>query len=142
MRTGDDLQPGQHFRHEPGRTITEFDDTFFSLMSMNQHPLHIDAHYASSTQHAQRLVVGPLVVSIVVGLAQSALGRHFSRALEYESVRHTAPVLHGDTIYAESTVLEAAPDGTVLVESRGLNQRGEVVLTMKRRFLTKRPAAS
>ena len=141
MPIGHDLRAGQVFRHEPGRTIGEFDDTFFSLMSMNQHPVHIDAHYAASTQHAQRLAVGPLVISIVIGLSQRDLGRGFSRALEYENVHHTAPVFHGDTIYAESTVLEAAPDGTVVVESRGLNQRGEVVLTMKRRFLTKSSAA-
>ena len=52
---------GDVYRHWPGRTITEHDDTWFSLMTMNQHPLHIDAHYAASTQHGQRLVNGTLV---------------------------------------------------------------------------------
>src|SRR5260370_22193958 len=82
----DELDVGKHFRHWPGRTITEFDDTLFSLMSMNQHPVHIDEHYASATQHGRRLVEGPLVISLLIGMSQADIGggapqkpRHFRR---------------------------------------------------------------
>lgn len=135
----EELEAGQQFRHQPGRTITEFDDTLFSLMAMNQHPLHIDENYAGKTQHGRRLVVGPLVVSVVIGLTQADTGGRSLEVLEYTDVRHTAPVFHGDTIYAESTVIakrDTGPDrGEVTLESRGLNQRGEVVLTLKRTFV-------
>lgn len=125
----EELEIGQAFRHWPGRTITEFDDTLFSLMSMNQHPVHIDEHYAAGTQHGQRLVVGPLVVSLVIGMSQADIGGRALRTLEYSDIRHLAPVFHGDTIYAESTIIDKKP-GVVTVESRGVNQRGEVILSL------------
>jgi len=125
----EELEIGQAFRHWPGRTITEFDDTLFSLMSMNQHPVHIDEHYAAGTQHGQRLVVGPLVVSLVIGMSQADIGGRALRTLEYSDIRHLAPVFHGDTIYAESTIIDKNP-GVVTVESRGVNQRGEVILSL------------
>jgi acyl dehydratase len=135
----DELEIGQQFRHWPGRTITEFDDTLFSLMSMNQHPLHIDEHYASGTQHGRRLVEGPLVISLVIGLSQADVGGRALQTLEYSDIRHLEPVFHGDTIYAESTVLakEELGDrrGIVIVESKGLNQRGETVLAMRRKIV-------
>jgi len=125
----EELEIGQAFRHWPGRTITEFDDTLFSLMSMNQHPVHIDEHYAAGTQHGQRLVVGPLVVSLVIGMSQADIGGRALRTLEYSDIRHLAPVFHGDTIYAESTIIDKNT-GVVTVESRGVNQRGEVILSL------------
>jgi len=143
----EEFEPGQVFQHWPGRTISEADDTWFSLLTMNQNPLHIDEHYAQHTQHGQRLVVGTLVFSIVVGLSVADISGRAIANLEYEEVKHTAPVFHGDTLYAESRILDkieskTKPDrGIVCVETRGLNQRGEVVLTLKRRVLIpKRPA--
>jgi acyl dehydratase len=140
----DELEAGQEFRHWPGRTITEFDDTLFSLMSMNQHPLHIDEHYAAGTQHGRRLVEGPLVISLVIGLSQADVGGRALETLDYSGIRHQEPVFHGDTIYAESTIVakEELPNGrgVVIVESKGLNQRGEVVLTLRRKIVVpKRP---
>lgn len=134
------------FEHWPGRTITEADDTWFSLLTMNQHPLHIDAHYASGTQHGQRLVVGTLVFSIIVGQSVADISGKAIANLEYEEIKHIAPVFHGDTIYSETRVLEvkesrSKPDrGIVTVETRGFNQRRETVLTLRRRVLVpKRP---
>ena len=145
----DEFQVGQSFKHWPGRTISEADDTWFSLLTMNQHPVHIDAHYAAGTQHGQRLVVGPLVFSIVVGMSVADLSGRAIANLDYSEVKHVGPVFHGDTIYAESRVVdlresESKPDrGLVFVESRGFNQRGETVLTLKRTFLVpKRPHES
>jgi len=137
----EDLDPGQKFRHWPGRTITEFDDTLFSLLSMNQHPVHIDEHFASGTQHGRRLVEGPIVISLVIGMSQRDIGGRAMETLGYWDVRHAGPVFHGDTIYAESTVLEKRDDGVVTVEHRGLNQRGELILTMSRKIVLPRRLA-
>jgi acyl dehydratase len=135
-RTFDELTEGQTFRHWPGRTITEFDDTLFSLLSMNQHPVHIDEHFAAGTQHRQRLVEGPIVISLVIGMSQADIGGSSLETRDYSNVLHTQPVFHGDTIYAESTVLEKSIGtdgrGTVKIGHHGLNQRREIVLTMQR----------
>jgi acyl dehydratase len=141
----EELEPGQRFRHWPGRTITEFDDTLFSLMSMNQHPLHIDEHYAAGTQHERRLVAGPLVISMVIGISQADIGGSALETREYSNIRHLAPVFHGDTIYAESSIVmkEELRDrrGLVVVSTRGFNQRDETVVTLDRRIMAPvRPA--
>jgi acyl dehydratase len=135
----EELEPGQEFRHWPGRTIAEFDDTLFSLMSMNQHPVHIDEHFAQETQHGRRLVEGPLVISLVIGMSQRDIGGQALRTVDYSDIRHLGPVFHGDTIYAESRILakEELPDhcGIVTVESRGINQRRETILSLQRRIV-------
>jgi len=141
----EELEAGQEFRHWPGRTITEFDDTLFSLMSMNQHPLHTDEHYAAGTQHGRRLVEGPLVISLVIGMSQADIGGRAIETLEYRDIRHLAPVFHGDSIYSESVVVSKqdrdSVTGIVTVVSRGMNQRGEVVVTLERVIVVpKKPA--
>jgi len=108
---------------------------------MNQHPVHIDANYAAGTQHGQRLVVGPLVFSIVVGMSVADVSGKAIANLDYSEVKHVGPVFHGDTIYAQSRIVglresKSKPDrGLVFVESRGFNQRDETVLTPKRTVL-------
>ena len=137
----EEFEPGALFKHWPGRTISEADDTWFCLLTMNQHPVHIDAHYAKSTQHGQRLVVGTLVFSIAVGMSVADISGRAIANLEYQDVKHVAPVFHGDTIYAETRVLDkqesrSKPDrGIVHVETRAFNQRNETVLTFRRRVL-------
>jgi acyl dehydratase len=147
LRYLEDFEPGQVFKHWPGRTITEFDNTWFTLMTMNTHPLHFDAAYAEKTQHGQRLVNGLLVLSVVVGMSVKDISENCIANLEYESVRHTGPTFAGDTLYAETTVLEVTPSrskpdrGVVYVETLGLNQRGEKVMELRRRVLhARRPA--
>ena len=109
---------------------------------MNQHPVHIDEHFAAGTQHGQRLVEGPLVISLVIGMSQADIGGRSIETLGYSDIRHALPVFHGDTIYAESTVVEKSEraDGraTVKLEHRGLNQRGETVLNMQRTIVVPR----
>ena len=145
----EEFEAGQLFSHWPGRTISEADNTWFSLLTMNQHPLHIDAHYAAGTQHGQRLVVGTLVFSIAVGMSVADISGRAIANLEYQEIKHDGPVFHGDTIYAESRILEVSesrskPDrGVVRLETRAFNQRGETVLTFRRRVLIpKRPKES
>jgi acyl dehydratase len=137
----EEFEVGQVFKHWPGRTITEFDNTWFSLMTMNQHPLHIDAYYAGSTQHGKCLVNGTLVFSLVVGMSVADISGRAIANLEYEEVKHIAPVFHGDSIYAESRILDKRasrnkPDrGVIYVETKGYNQKQELVLTVKRKVL-------
>lgn len=132
---------GDVYRHWPGRTITEHDDTWFSLMTMNQHPLHIDAHYAQSTQHGQRLVNGTFIFSLAVGMSVADVSGRCIANLEYESIKHLAPTFHGETIYAETEVLDKRESqskndrGIVYVETRARNQRDEVILVFRRRVL-------
>ena len=137
----EDFRPGDIFKHWPGKTITEMDNHLFSLLSMNHNPLHIDANHMAGHQHGKILVNGMLVISLVVGMSvRDTSGRAIAN-LEYERITHDGPVFHGDTIYAESEVLdvresESRPDrGIVYIESRAHNQRGEQVLTLRRRFL-------
>jgi len=140
----EEFNPGEIYRHWPGKTITETDNTLFCMLTMNHNPLHIDAHYAERTQHGQRLVVGLLVFSTAVGMSVSDVSGKCIANLEYEQIRHQGPVFHGDTIYAETTVLdkresESKSDrGVVRVETRVRNQRGETVLTFRRRVLVPR----
>ena len=132
---------GQVLKHWPGRTIGEADSTWFALLTMNQHPLHSDAHYAAThTQHGQRVVAGPLVFSIGIGMTVADISGKAIANLEIERIRHEAPTFIGDTIYAESTVLATRESrqgdrGTVSVETRVTNQRGERVMTFTRTAL-------
>src|SRR5919109_783754 len=111
----EEFEVGDVYKHWPGRTVTEFDDTWFSLMTMNQNPLHIDEHYAQSTQHGRRLVNGTFVFSLAVGMSVADVSGRCIANLEYEAVKHVAP--------------------TFYVETRARNQRGEIVLTLRRRVL-------
>ena len=137
----DDFVAGDEFVHWPGRTITEYDDTLFAALTMNQHPVHSDAAYAEGTQHGQRLVVGTLVFSLVVGMTVRDISGRAIANLQYDAIRHLGPAFHGDTIYARSTVLgvrrsERRPDRGVLeVETIAENQRGEPVLSFRRSVL-------
>jgi acyl dehydratase len=132
---------GEIIKHWPGRTITEADCTWFALLTMNQHPVHSDAHYAATqTQHGQRLVLGPLVFSIGIGMSVADVSGKAIANLEIEKITHDAPTFIGDTLYSESTVLATRESskgdrGTVTVETRVLNQRGERVMTFKRTAL-------
>ena len=88
----EEFEVGQLFKHWPGRTISEADDTWFSLLTMNQNPLHIDAHYAEQLQHGQRLVCGPLVFSIVVGMSVADISGRAIANLVYKEIKHDGPV--------------------------------------------------
>ena|SRR5579872_2819575 len=140
-RCYEEFEVGDVYKHWPGRTITEYDDTLFSMLTMNHNPLHIDANYAGDTQHGQRLVVGPLIFSIALGMSVPDVSGKAIANLEFEYVRHLAPTFHGDTIYAETKVLDkqlsrSKPDrGIVTVETIAYNQRGENVLSFKRRVM-------
>jgi acyl dehydratase len=137
----EEFQVGEIYRHEPGHTVLESDNNLFCLLTYNHHPVHLDWNYAGSSQHGKVLVVGTYVLSLIVGMSVADTSGRAIANLEYENIRHNAPVFLGDTLYGESEVLEiresnSKPDrGVVYIETRGFNQRHERVLTLRRKIL-------
>jgi acyl dehydratase len=138
----EDFEIGDVYKHWPGKTITEYDDHLFCMITMNHHPLHTNAHYAeTSTQFGKNVVVGNLVYSLALGMSVPDVSGKAIANLEVESLKHTAPVFHGDTLYAQTAVLDkvessSKPDrGVVTVETRGYNQHGDEVLYFRRKVM-------
>jgi acyl dehydratase len=138
----EDFEPGDVYQHWPGKTITEYDDHLFCLITMNHHPLHLDAWYAENeTQFGKNVVVGNLVYSVVLGMSVPDVSGAAIANLEVEELKHQKPTFHGDTIYAETKVLDRKPSaskpdrGIVTVETRGFNQRGEEVCYFRRKVM-------
>jgi len=141
-RCFEDFEPGDVYRHWPGKTITEADDHLFCLVTMNHHPLHLDAWYAENdTVHKRNVVVGNLVYSVALGMSVPDVSGAAIANLEVESLVHRSPTFHGDTIYAETRVVDRAesrsrPDrGVVTVETKAFNQRGEEVCSFRRKVM-------
>ena len=134
----EDFADGDIYRHQPGKTILESDNNLFCLLTMNHHPVHLDVAYAEAAQHGKVLVVGTLVFSLVVGMTVNDVSGRAIANLEYQEIRHLLPVHIGDTIHAETTVLEVSPSktksdrGTVKVRTLGINQNGDAVLSFTR----------
>lgn len=143
----EELNVGDRFRHALGRTLTEMDNVLFCALTMNTQPLHINEDFAAQTQFGQRIVNGIFTLGLVVGLTVSELTEGTIVAnLGYEKVTHPNPVFHGDTIYAETEVLEAResrsrPDcGIVRLKHWGKKPDGTVVVEVERNVLFfKRP---
>jgi acyl dehydratase len=135
----DELEVGMKFKHGLGRTITEMDNVLFSALTMNTQPLHVNEDFASKTEFGQRLVNGVFTLGLVVGLTVPELTEGTIVAnLGYDKVVHPNPVFHGDTIYAESEIIEkresrARPDvGIVRIKSWGRKPDGTVVVEFER----------
>lgn len=137
----EDLEPGIVIEHRPGRTITTTDNIWQSLLAMNQHPIHINEHYAADTEFGRLLVGGLVTFSIVNGMTVSSVSQKAICHLGWDKVRFPAPVFVGDTLYAESEVLSRRPSqsrpgqGIVTVCTRGTNQDGALVVVFERTIL-------
>ncbi len=141
-RALEDFAVGDVYRHWPGKTITEYDDHLFCMITMNHHPLHTNEWFAEGeTVHKKNVVVGNLVYSLVLGMSVPDVSGAAIANLEVETLTHQKPTFHGDTIYAETRVLEVTPSsskpdrGIVTVETKGLNQRGEEVCYFRRKVM-------
>jgi acyl dehydratase len=141
-RTFEQFEVGDVYRHWPGKTVTEYDNHLFCLLTMNHHPLHIDQNFASQgTDFGRNVVVGNLIYSLLLGMSVPDVSGQAIANLEVESLRHVAPTFHGDTIYGQTTVLDkvlssSKPDrGVVRVETVGVKQDGVVVCTFRRRVM-------
>ena len=137
----EDFQPGDIYEHRPGRTISETDNTWFTLLTMNTHPLHFDAAYAAKSEFGRPLVNSCLTLSIVSGMSVSDISQKAIGNLGWSDIRLTAPVFVGDTIYAESEVLakrdskKRPTQGVVTVRTIGRKADGTAFLTFERTVL-------
>ena len=145
----EDFEVGDIYRHWPGKTITEADDHLFCMITMNHHPTHTNNWFAEhESPMGKALVVGNLVYSLVLGMSVPDVSGAAIANLEVETLQHKKPTFHGDTIYAETRVLEkkessSKPDrGIVSVETFGFNQRGEEVCYFKRKVMIPKKSAA
>lgn len=137
----EDFEVGDIYEHRPKRTVTQMDNIWFTLLTMNTHPLHFDEEYGSQTEFGQNLVNSTLTMAIVTGMTVSDVSYRAVANLGWDDVRLLNPVFHGDTLSAETEVLdkresESRPDqGIVTVETTGYKQSGEPVLEFERSIL-------
>lgn len=137
----EDFNVGDVYEHRPGRTITETDNTWFTLLTMNQHPLHFDKEYCKHSEFGKPLVNSTMTLSVIAGMSVSDVSQKTIANLGWKEVSMPAPVFVGDTLYAESEVLEireskSRPNaGIVTVRTLGKNQDGVVVMDFVRSML-------
>ncbi|HKO06821.1 MAG TPA: MaoC family dehydratase [Alphaproteobacteria bacterium] len=137
----EDFAVGDVYEHRPGRTIGEADNTWFTLLTMNQHPLHFDEAYAAKSEFGRPLVNSCFTLAVVVGMSVSDVSQKAIGNLGWSDIRLTAAVFVGDTIYAESEVLskrESAKrptQGIVTVRTTGKKADGTVFMTFERSVL-------
>ena len=137
----EDFELGATYHHRPGRTLSEADNTWFTLLTMNTHPIHFVAEYAKRTEFGRPLVVSTLTLAVLVGMSVADTSRNAVANLGWKEIKLPKPVFAGDTLYAESTVLETREsksrpnEGVVTIRTLGRNQHGEVVCEFERTFL-------
>jgi len=137
----EDFTVGDVYEHRPGRTISEADNTWFTLLTMNKHPVHFDAHYAAKSEFGKPLVNSALTLSIVAGMSVSDTSQKAIANLGWNDIRLTAPVFAGDTLYAESEVLDKRESksrptqGIVKIKTTGTKADGTVFMTYERSML-------
>lgn len=137
----EDFTVGDLYEHRPGRTITEADNVWFTLLTMNTHPLHFDKAYAAKTEFKQPVVNSCLTLSIVVGMSVSDVSQQAVGNLGWNDIKLTAPVFVGDTIYAASEVLakresaSRSTQGIVTVRTVGVKADGTEFMSFERMVL-------
>jgi len=137
----EDFTPGDIYEHRPGRTISEADNTWFTLLTMNTHPLHFDAEYAKHSEFGRCIVCSPLTVSLMVGMSVTDVSQKAIANLGWSNIRLVHPLFAGDTLTSESEVKakresKSRPNaGIVTVETRGFNQDGTLVCDFERTIL-------
>jgi itaconyl-CoA hydratase len=137
----EDFQVGDVYEHRPGRTISETDNTWFTLLTMNTHPLHFDEAYAAKSEFKRPLINSCLTLSMVVGMSVSDVSQKAIGNLGWTDIKLTAPVFVGDTIYAETEVLskrasaKRPTQGVVTVRTVGKKADGTVFMSFERTVL-------
>ena len=137
----EDFQVGDVYEHRPGRTITETDNVWFTQLTMNTHPLHFDEAYAAKSEFGKPLVNSCLTLSMVAGMSVSDTSQKAVANLGWTDIKLTAPVFVGDTIYAESEVLEKRESksrptqGIVTIRSKDIKANGTQFMSYIRTML-------
>ncbi len=137
----EDFTVGDIYEHRPARTITQTDNIWFTLLTMNTHPLHFNDEYGRDTEFGECLVNSALTLSIVAGMSVSDVSHKTVANLGWSEIKMPNPVFHGDTLYAESEVIDKRlsesreGDGIVTVRTSAENQRGDTVMEFERTML-------
>lgn len=137
----EDFVVGQTIEHRPGRTLTRNDNIWMTLLTMNTAQLHFDAHYAQQTEWGQPLINSALTLAIISGMTVNTISKKVVANLQWDEVKLLKPVFEGDTIYAESTILDKRESksrpgqGIITVETRGIKQDRTVFMSFKRTVL-------
>jgi acyl dehydratase len=137
----EDFQPGDIYQHPLGRTVTTTDNVWFTLLTQNTAPIHVDHHYAAQTEFGKPLVDSTFTLALVTGQSVTDVSQNVFANLGWDDVRLPHPVFEGDTIYSQSEVLETRPSasrptvGIVTVRTTGYNQDGVVVISFRRTVL-------
>lgn len=140
-RSYEDFEIGDVYEHRPGRTITETDNIWFTLLTMNTHPMHFDAEYAKASEFGKCIVCSPFTVALMVGMSVSDVSQKAIANLGWSDIKLTHPLYAGDTLMAQSTVLEkreskSRPEaGIVTVRTEGFNQDNVMVCSFSRTML-------
>src|SRR5512138_2433252 len=139
-RCYEDFEVGMVIRHTLGRTLTETDNIWFTLLTVNANPIHFDSHYSAQTEFGRPLMNSTLTLAIVTGLSVADVSRNAVN-LGWDEVRMPAPLFEGDTVYAQSRVLRCRESksrptmGVVEIETTGFKQDGTVIMTFRRTIL-------
>ena len=139
-RCYEDFQVGDVYRHPLGRTISEADNTWFTLLTVNTNPIHFDANYAAQTEFGRILVNSAFTLALVTGLSVADVSQ-YGVNLGWDEVRMPAPVFVGDTLYAQTEVLSRRESksrpamGLVTIKTSGYKTDGTVVIEYKRTLL-------
>jgi acyl dehydratase len=141
----EDLEVGTVIGHAITRTVTEADNVFFTCLTMNPQPLHLDEEFGKETEFGGRLVNSMFTLALLVGMSvyETTLGTTVAN-LGFESIEFPAPVRAGDTMWARTEVVAARPSssrpdtGIVTFEHSGFNQRDELVARCRRAALMRR----
>ena len=143
----EDFEVGDVFRSRLGRTITETDNIWFTCLTLNTNQIHFNVPYTERTQFGQPLVNSTFTLALIVGLTVADTSENAAANLEWTDIKLPRPVFEGDTLHAESEILnvrESASNpsvGIVSMRCRGINQRGEVVIEFRRTFMAYRRGA-
>ncbi|TVQ37896.1 MAG: MaoC family dehydratase [Wenzhouxiangella sp.] len=140
----EDFKVGDIYEHRPGRTITETDNTWFTLLTMNTHPMHFDKEYAEKSEFGRCIVCSPFTVALMVGMSVTDVSQKAIANLGWTDIKLTHPLYAGDTLTCESEVLDKRESksrpgaGIVTVKTTGFNQDGKMVCTFNRSMLIAR----
>ena len=146
-RLYEDFEVGDVYRSRLGRTITETDNIWFTCLTMNTNQMHFNTPYSERTRFKQQLVNSTFTLALVMGLTVPDTSENATANLEWQEIKLPNPVYNGDTLWAETEVLEVresrtnADVGIITVRSRGINQRREVVIEFTRAFMIYKRAA-
>ncbi len=137
----EDFTVGDVYEHRPGKTVTQYDNHLFTLLTLNTHPLHFDVEFGKASEFGRNLVVSSYTLALLIGMSVTDISQKAIANLGMDEVKFTVPVFEGDTLYGESEVLakresKSRPgQGIVTVKTMGRNQDGVEVCSFVRNVL-------